>query len=89
MMRTIQVPNTSENARPSTTVPSTNAIEPGLRWIDATASATGVVLSATTAAKARGRVMAMKHCGQAANMIQEAAPTWVCAMTTRTTRQTT
>ncbi len=31
----------------------------------------------------------MKHCGQAANMTQEAAPTWVCAMTMRTTMQIT
>ena len=79
------MPNTTENARPSTTVPSTKVTEPGLRRIDSTPSATGVMFSATTAAKARGSDIAMKHCGQAANMIQEAGPTWVCAMTTRTT----
>ena len=70
-------------------MPSTNAIEPGLRRIDSIPRATGVVLSATTAANARGSDIAMKHCGQAANMTQDAAPTWVCAMTTRTTMQAT
>src|SRR6185437_855554 len=69
--------------------PSTKVTEPGLRRIDSTPSATGVVLSATTPAKARGSDIAMKHCGQAANMTQEVAPTWVCAMITRTTMQAT
>jgi hypothetical protein len=47
------------------------------------------MLSPITAAKAAGRGTAMKHCGAAANMIDELAAICVCAMTTSTTRQIT
>ena len=89
MIRTIQVPSTSEKARPSATVPNTNAIALELCRSDPTASTTGVTFSAMTPANARGSDTAMKHSGQAPNSTQELAPTWICATTTRATMQST